>query len=250
MKYALLAVLAGCDLVVGFGDIAPPREGGPSDGSGCTATDPDEDSDGITDDCDPCPADPMTGSGDADHDGVDNTCDPDATGTPQKNSIIRFDGFSTDLGEYALGGWRITGGQLSIPNFTGGARTASSLLDVTRPSIDVRIEQLSSGSTGSVLVYVQDTNNVRIGCRLESTGSGYQMVSVINDVAMGTQSLVDSNVRLVLRVPDDGELRCIANTSTPLVLDTNTFVSTVHAYGVVSTDMPVTIDSLTVFDAR
>jgi hypothetical protein len=85
----VLVLVAGCDRALGLRPLAA------ADARVCwnPALPPhDEDSDGIDDGCDNCPADANPDQADADRDGVGDVCDPHPG---QADRIVRFDSFVT-----------------------------------------------------------------------------------------------------------------------------------------------------------
>jgi hypothetical protein len=99
---ACLLLLGGCNLVFPrdvetVGPDAPIDDCPIAPTPLCGVDDPDEDGDGVRDDCDPCPAS-TNQTGDADGDNIGDACDPHA-GAP-RCAARRFDGFSTDDGRW------------------------------------------------------------------------------------------------------------------------------------------------------
>jgi len=94
-----LVLVSGCNNVFGLDSTKPHSCWSP------VHTTHDEDGDGVTDDCDNCPADANPEQTDADQDGVGDACDPHP-GTA--DMIVAFDGFVDDSA------WTVTDGTFAL----------------------------------------------------------------------------------------------------------------------------------------
>lgn len=107
----------------GVFDFSPAPDSGPQpDLAPCEGSRPDEDQDNRGDVCDLCPADSDPTPADADGDDVPDACDPDPT--KAGNTVLYFEGFNLDSGQWS-GDFPVTSGFLNIVTNPPGPRVAS-----------------------------------------------------------------------------------------------------------------------------
>ena len=181
MRFALLLVLAGC----GGASLGGPCSTTQPCGAGavCDLTDPagptcidgagdvdgdgipnakdfcehapggahDEDSDGIGDDCDPCPIAKPPATPDPDGDAVDSPCDPDPH--TAGDQILLFDGFGDGLGSgwtaTTPASWTVVGGELIVSNIPTQDYLRANVTEAQHMAIEAsfRVDKLETGAT-------------------------------------------------------------------------------------------------------
>jgi hypothetical protein len=248
---ALALAASGCNQLYGLDPVVsrdgPMANGAPTDGAlgdvaaapdapadaptDASATDPDGDGVGATDNCpavpnpqqrdddgdgrgdrgDPCPTVFGDGGANADLDGLGDACDL-AIGTPQ--CIAWFDGFAGDsLNRYTIGGtaaaWRIASGRLIQDAAAEPRQVVFPMATFARPQVLVRGEVLTlmpAANDAGVSVdhhavvawlHTQATTGEPIGCRTEiddTGGMGGGYATSYRRLSTGSEQLLGSTM--------------------------------------------------------
>jgi hypothetical protein len=177
---------------------------GPSDDSGPSVND--EDNDGILDADDPCPI--SANNADTDSDGVGDACEPIASGTDR---ILRFEGFNgTSLPSDAtvLGPWTISGGKAHI---VSAANAASSVtFPITSPLTD-RETIVARVTVDGLFSTPADPTGAGIVTRASTDGALGVQCGLGRDPGTGTDHLLLVKVAAAA----DGKVQSNASIATP-----------------------------------
>jgi hypothetical protein len=141
LKHALaIALLTGCDVVVGIDKV-----GAPPDAPACDRFD--EDGDGFGNACDLCPADRDDGT-DTDVDRVGDACDPERADGVDR--IAFFDGFDANTNPWVItaGDWQLQNGAFVVPTAT--TSRVELALAGSIPTVEAIIPTYMIDDTGSV----------------------------------------------------------------------------------------------------
>jgi hypothetical protein len=181
----------------------------------CGGGAPDEDSDGLTDACDPCPIDPSTL--DSDFDGVGDSCDPNPT--MGGNHILFFEGFSFEGGQETLGG--ATTDALFFNSASGDFR------------VEVKLHLSSPATEANAGIVVTDKDL--------PTGSGVTCV-MRHSMSTGVDG-VSADVLTNGSVTDPGEQFARFSTSDATILRLTRKGSTWTCQATVGSDTPVVLSA-------
>jgi hypothetical protein len=178
----------------------------------CGSGAPDEDNDGLTDACDPCPIDPSTL--DSDFDGVGDYCDPNPT--MFGNHILFFDGFS---------------GQLNLGGGTTESVEFTSASDNYR--VEVKLHLAGPGAEAQAGVFVSDSTGL--------AGSGVRC-TIRHSMSTGVDG-VSADQIMNGTVTDPGEQFATFSTTDPTILRLTRKGSTWTCSATVGSDIPVALSA-------
>jgi hypothetical protein len=221
MRAALLALLAGCNSLLGVHTFesgaadaaldAPPDEPALDvavDGRHCFSSH-DEDGDGVLDDCDNCPAVTNPNQADADGDGVGDACDPELG---EQDTLVLFDPFLTVSGWTPTTGiWSGLGDAVETPMTAAGAsldRTIVALPHATMETV-VSIPGLVDKATAGIALLTQ--NGLYRSCVIVVNGTTPELL--LSDGTTNSPSALTTTAtrfRLVLSHIADGRFGCAA----------------------------------------
>lgn len=162
-RLAVLVLVAGCGRVAFDARTDAATDAAGFDARICVANDPnDEDGDGLSDTCDPCPHEPSGLAEDTDNDGVGDACDPEIENPRQR--IRFFDGFNADLPEWDTND-PVVGGQ--------------------------RVVDVMNAESGSVLMFGGERFLYAAGGAITAVGPSPQQMFMSADVPAGASYYVE-----------------------------------------------------------
>jgi hypothetical protein len=171
---AAIVLASGCDDTLTL-EPPPPCVVGTLPGLGVG---PDDDGDGLRDDVDRCPADPVD-CGDTDEDGVGDGCDPNAlVAGDVRQSFDSFDEVDDRWIATGAARWEIRDSAFRQLEIADGTVQRPVELAV-QPTIDVVVDVVFGGEGASVGVWVASTNDIPLECRVVHHARGDELVMLL-----------------------------------------------------------------------